>query len=532
MTDRRLKFWGWGHEDQTLSETAARAIASRTGDLTGLTGQDYTAPPALDEITLPKPRFKPPASLEALVSQSDYDRAAHTYGKSYPDYIRAFARDFSPAPDAVAFPETPADIVNLLDWAADANAAVIPFGCGSTVVGGIEPRVGDGFTGTITVDMRRMNKVLEIDETSRAARIQAGALGPQLEAGLKPSGLTLRHFPQSFEFSTLGGWIATRSGGHFATLFTHIDELVESMTTVTPTGTIESRRLPGSGAGPSPDRFIIGSEGSLGFITEAWMRIHARPTFRRSAAIRFTDFAAAGQSIRAVLQAGLWPTNARLVDAEETRLANASDGSFHMVVIGFESADHPVDTAMERALECMADHGGEFDAAGERDETADAWRDAFINAPFKREGLIANGLMHDTFETSITWERLGDFHADIKAATEAAIIESTGKPGHVTCRFTHAYLDGTAPYFTYHAETTPGQELEQWAAIKAAASDALITAGGTITHHHAVGRDHMPWYEKQRPALFGEALAAAKQVLDPQGLLNPGVIVPVSNGGG
>jgi alkyldihydroxyacetonephosphate synthase len=262
------------------------------------------------------------------------------------------------------------------------------------------------------------------------------------------------------------------------------------------------------------------------------MRIHARPTFRRSAAIRFTDFAAAGQSIRAVLQAGLWPTNARLVDAEETRLANASDGSFHMVVIGFESADHPVDTAMERALECMADHGGEFDAAGERDETADAWRDAFINAPFKREGLIANGLMHDTFETSITWERLGDFHADIKAATEAAIIESTGKPGHVTCRFTHAYLDGTAPYFTYHAETTPGQELEQWAAIKAAASDALITAGGTITHHHAVGRDHMPWYEKQRPALFGEALAAAKQVLDPQGLLNPGVIVPVSNGGG
>jgi alkyldihydroxyacetonephosphate synthase len=201
-----------------------------------------------------------------------------------------------------------------------------------------------------------------------------------------------------------------------------------------------------------------------------------------------------------------------------------------MVVVAFESGDHPVEAWMARAAECVRDHGGEpagTGAAGGRDTTADTWREAFITAPFKREGLIAHGIMHDTFETSITWERLADFHATVKGATERAIRAATGRPGHVTCRFTHIYPDGAAPYFTLHASPTQGRELIEWQAIKAAASDALIAAGGTITHHHAVGRDHMPWYLKQRPALFGAALAAAKRAVDPKGILNPGVLVPV-----
>ena len=526
MSHRRLKFWGWGHEDQTLSETEARDIAARIGGLTGLSPNGYIAPPTLDEISLDAPRLTAPESLANICSTSAYNRAAHTYGKSYPDYIRAYARDFSNAPDMVAFPESESDIVALLDWADGAGAAGIPFGCGSTVVGGIEPVVGDGFKAVLTIDMRRMAKVLEIDPIARAARIQAGVLGPDLEAQLKPSGLTLRHFPQSFEFSTLGGWIATRSGGHFATLYTHIDELVESLRTVTPEGTMESRRLPGSGAGPSPDRLMIGSEGALGIITEAWIRLQQKPTFRASATVRFDSFEGAAEAIRAVAQAGLWPSNCRLVDAEETKLAGAGDGSFHMVVLGFESGDHPVEAWMARALECVRDQGGRVNAAGERDETADAWREAFIGAPFKREGLISCGFLHDTFETSITWERLGDLHANVKAATEEIIQRATGAPGHVSCRFTHAYTDGCAPYFTLHASPTPGQELAQWKEIKQAASEALMREGGTITHHHAVGRDHMPWYGAQRPALMGEALAAVKARFDPKGMLNPGVIVP------
>ncbi|MEE8173102.1 MAG: FAD-binding protein, partial [Alphaproteobacteria bacterium] len=247
MSGRRLKFWGWGHEDQTLSEAEARAVAERIGGLTGISPQGYIAPPKLNEISLAAPRLKAPQALRSICSTSTYDRAAHTYGKSYPDYIRAYARDFTNAPDIVAFPKSENDIAALLDWADSAGAAVIPFGAGSSVVGGIEPVVGDAFKATLTIDMRGMAKVLEIDPVARAARIQAGALGPSLEAQLKPSGLTLRHFPQSFEFSTLGGWIATRSGGHFATLSTHIDELVESLRVVTPSGVMESRRLPGSG---------------------------------------------------------------------------------------------------------------------------------------------------------------------------------------------------------------------------------------------------------------------------------------------
>ena len=333
----------------------------------------------------------------------------------------------------------------------------------------------------------------------------------------------------------MGGWIATRSGGHYATLYTHIDEFVESLRTVTPAGTMESRRLPGSGAGPSPDRLMIGSEGSLGIITEAWMRLQDRPTHRASAALRFGDFAAAAAAIRAVGQAGLYPTNLRLVDSEEARLAGAGDGSFHLAVLAFESADHPVDAWMSRALECMADHGAAFDrdaAAQARDPLADAWREAFIRAPYDREGLIAHGLLHDTFETAITWDRFEAFHASVKAATERAIADVTGRPGHVTCRFTHVYPDGPALYFTYHAAPAPGAEIEQWRAIKGAASDALIEAGGTITHHHAVGRDHMPWYETQRPKLFGEALAAAKRTLDPDEILNPGVLLPPRSAAG
>ena len=529
MTEARRKFWGWGLESETLGEADARKIARRVAALTGLEPGPYTAPPTLDEVRLPAPRATPPAALAALCRSDPYSRASHTYGKSYPDYVRAWARDFGAAPDLVAYPRDEADIVALLDWAGAAGLAVIPYGAGSTVVGGVEPSVGDGYAATLTIDLGRLDRVLEIDRASRAARIQGGALGPALEAQLKPAGLTLRHFPQSFAFSTLGGWIATRSGGHYATLYTHIDEFVESLRTVTPAGTLESRRLPGSGAGPSPDRLMIGSEGALGIVTEAWMRLQDRPGHRASAALRFGDFAAAAAALRAVGQAGLYPTNLRLVDSEEARLAGAGDGSFHLALLAFESADHPVEAWMGRALECMADHGAVFDreaASQARDPLADAWREAFIRAPYDREGLIAHGLLHDTFETAITWDRFEEFHASVKGATEAAIAETTGRPGHVTCRFTHVYPDGPAPYFTCHAAPAPGAEIEQWRAIKSAASDALIRGGGTITHHHAVGRDHMPWYEAQRPALFGAALAAAKRALDPDAILNPGVLLP------
>jgi alkyldihydroxyacetonephosphate synthase len=298
---------------------------------------------------------------------------------------------------------------------------------------------------------------------------------------------------------------------------------------VTPRGVVETRRLPGSGAGPSPDRMFIGSEGILGVISRAWMRLQPRPKFRSGASVRFTNFFDAARAVRAVAQAGLYPSNCRILDAHEAYNTGAADGSVAIMVLGFESGDHPTDAWMARALECVRDNKGTPETPDAADAhlegAAGIWRNAFIRMPYAREFLTPAGIINDTFETSITWDRFEEFHDHVKSATERAILDATGKKGEVTCRFTHVYPDGPAPYFTFHGLGRHGALLEQWQAIKNAASDALIEAGGTITHHHAVGRDHRPWYDRQRPELFATALRAAKRELDPHGMLNPGVLI-------
>ena len=360
-----------------------------------------------------------------------------------------------------------------------------------------------------------------------AARIQAGALGPSLEDQLAEHGLTLRHFPQSFEYSTLGGWIATRAGGHFATKLTHIDDLVESVRAITPSGAWESRRLPGSGAGPSPDRMMIGSEGILGVISEAWVRVRPRPTHKLSAGVAFDSFYAGANAVRELAQSGLDPANCRLLDPEEAELTHASEDGKAILVLGFESAHHPVDEPMRIALEAVRDHGGEVQneqraTSNEQGDAVSTWRSAFLAAPYLRDTLAACAVISETFETAITWDRFEDFHATVTETARRAVAEVTGAPSDgdgapiFGCRFTHVYPDGPAPYFTILAPGRRGYEVEQWDEIKVAVSDALIDAGGTITHHHAVGRDHRPWYDRQRPDPFAAALRAAKRELDPR----------------
>jgi alkyldihydroxyacetonephosphate synthase len=526
----RLKHFGWGREGEGLTAEEEKAALDRYHRLFGVDQFDELAPPALPEIKLRQPRIAPPPALAAHCSSDAYDRAAHTYGKSFSDYARGLAGDYDNAPDLVAYPRNEAEVRAVVDWAGSAQAALIPFGAGSSVVGGVEPKIdGTSCRTAVSLDLRHLDRVVEIDRTSRAARIEAGVFGPALEEQLRPHGMTLRHFPQSFEYSTLGGWIATRSGGHFASLYTHIDDFVESLRIVTPRGVVETRRLPGSGAGPSPDRLFIGSEGILGVITEAWMRLQDRPRFRAGGAIRFANFFSAARAVRAIAQAGLYPANCRILDPQEAQNTGAGDGSAAILVLAFESADHPLDAWIGRALECCADHGGTPEHSGKadahREGAAGVWRTAFIRMPYARERLIRRAIITDTFETAITWERFEAFHDRVKAATERAIREATGRPGQVTCRFTHVYPDGPAPYFTFHALGQHGDLLSQWRAIKRAAGDALIAAGGTITHHHAVGRDHRPWYDRQRPDLFAAALRAAKREIDPQGLFNPGILI-------
>ncbi len=529
MTGARLKHYGWGREGEGMSAEERNFVLGRYRQKFARDGFETIAVPPLDDIALHPPRIAPPASLAAFCSSERYDRAAHAYGKSYPDYVRAMLGDYGCAPDVVAYPRNEAEISAVMDWAGSVGASLTPFGGGSSVCGGVEPRADGRYKAAVTLDLRHLDKVVEVDATSRAALIEGGTYGPALESQLKPHGFTLRHFPQSFEYSTLGGWIATRSGGHFASLYTHIDDFVESLRVVTPRGVLETRRLPGSGAGPSPDRMFIGSEGILGVISRAWMRLQPRPRFRTAASVRFRSFFAAALAVRAIAQAGLYPSNCRILDPHEAYNTGAADGSVAIMVLAFESGDHPLDAWMERALECCADHGGTPEPAeasdAHREGAAGIWRNAFIRMPYAREFLNPAGIINDTFETAITWDRFERFHDAVKTATERAILDATGVKGEVTCRCTHIYPDGPAPYFSFHALGRHGALLEQWQAIKTAASDALIAAGGTITHHHAVGRDHRPWYDRQRPELFATALRAAKRELDPQGLLNPGVLI-------
>jgi alkyldihydroxyacetonephosphate synthase len=505
----------------------------------------------LEAIELPPPRVEPPTALARLFRSDPHQRVSHGLGKAYRDVVRGFRGRVDHPPDLVAHPGDEREVEQVLAWCSEEGLAAIPYGGGTSVVGGVEPRVGDACRGAVTIDLRRLHRVLEVDRESGAARIEAGALGPRLEDQLGEHGLTLRHFPQSFEFSTLGGWIATRAGGHFATLYTHIDELVESVRAVTPVGDWESRRLPGSGAGPSPDRLLLGSEGVLGVITEAWVRVRERPRWKLSAGVGFDSFAAGAEAVRELAQAGLNPANCRLLDPAEVALTHAGPPGRALLVLGFESAHHPVDAAMGIALDAVREHGGEPGEVSGRaapeprrgggresppvekggSDPVGSWRHAFLAAPYLRDTLVALGVLSETFETAITWERFPDFHGRVAESARRAIAAACGAPPdgpgspRLSCRFTHVYPDGPAPYYTVLCPARRGGEVEQWDEIKAAVSETVLEAGGTITHHHAVGRDHRPWYDRQRPDPFAEALRAAKRAIDPGWVLNPGVLV-------
>lgn len=474
MTRRR--HWGWGNEDEPVGEGAAELAA---------------------HLGFGSAEIERPAPLAV-----DHDLALHAHGASYLDVVHGLRGHFPHLPDVVVRPADERGILAALERADAENLSVTPYGGGTSVVGGVDPIPGPRHDGAMSLDLSRLDRLLEIDLISRAARIQAGATGPEIERQLAKYGMTMRFFPQSFERSTLGGWIATRAGGHFATGPTHIDDLVESVRAITPRGDVwESRRLPASGAGPSPDRLLLGSEGTLAVITDAWVRIRPRDEPRWSGRVELDDFASGLALIEEIVQSGLRPSNCRLIEAEEARLTFA--GETTLLLLGFEGDLAGVET-VRRRFPNLVEGGGS------------GWRDAFLRAPYVRDTLVAMGVFAETFETAVTWDRLPRLVETVKAA----IPEGT-----VTCRITHAYPDGAAPYFTILAPARRGEEDAQFAEIKTAASDAVLAAGGTITHHHAVGRLHRPWYDRQRPEPFATALAAAKAALDPDGRLNPGVLL-------
>jgi alkyldihydroxyacetonephosphate synthase len=354
-TGRRRSWWGWGWADAAVDDATVGGLGALLHQRFGTAPAPPATPIDPADLRLPDPRLELPAALADRASRDAEDRFRHGHGNSYREVVRALHGDVPHVPDLVVRPRDADDVERVLDWAGDAGVTVVPYGGGSSVVGGVTPPSGP----TVSLDLERLDRVLEVDEVSGSAHVQAGALGPVLEDQLRPSGWTLRFYPQSFEFSTVGGWLATRAGGHFATGPTHIDDLTEAIGAVTPRGRWTSRRLPASGAGPSPDRWLLGSEGTLGVITDAWVRIQRRPTARGQATVAFATEAAALDAVRALVQDGLRPANCRLLDPVEAATAGAAapDATETLLVLAFEAASAPVDHDLDRAVTLVRDHG-------------------------------------------------------------------------------------------------------------------------------------------------------------------------------
>jgi alkyldihydroxyacetonephosphate synthase len=521
--------WGWGLDsDDAPTAADLTALTPLVADHLGLPVQHVDNPAPLADLPPVRVRSRLPAALVSIASAEAIDRARHGVGRSYRDVVRGIRGQIDHVPDVVLRPQTEADIVDTFDWCSSTHVAVVPFGGGTSVVGGVEPDVGDDWAGIISLDLSALSGVVEVDAVSRAALVRGGTTGPALEAALRGHALTARFYPQSFERSTVGGWVATRAAGHFSTGAVHIDDMVESIRAMTPIGEWASRRLPGSGAGPSPDRLLLGSEGSLGVVTEAWLRVQPRPTHRWSASFGAPDLATGVGAVRSIVQAGLRPATCRLIDAGEAAVTGTSASGEAVLVVGTESWSAPLDTDTAQIITACADGGLRLIDDGVPGGAGEVWRSSFLRAPYLREQLVLLGLIVETFETAATWDRLLPLIDSVKAATGAALNEICGA-GTVTCRITHVYPDGAAAYFTVLAPGRHGSELAQWSEVKAAASEAILAYGGTITHHHSVGRDHRPWYAAQRPAPFAAAFAAAKRAVDPAGILNPGVLVETAS---
>ena len=530
-SDRQRSFWTWGYRsDEPSEETRLAAAKSASKRL----GMDVKPPPipSYQDIKLRKPRITVPSKLQDFVSTDHVDRIVHTHGGHVLELLQAIRGDFQHPPDAVAHPTTDTQFEELLNWCTSERITVVPYGGGTSVVWGVNPP--PEAERVVTVDTDRFNQVLEIDTYSRAARFQSGILGPDLENALKPLDLTLRHYPQSFPWSTVGGWIATRSGGHYATNHTHIDDFVESTRMITPAGWFESRRLPGSGAGPSPDRLVLGSEGTLGIITEAWLRLQVRPKYRASAAILFDDWYTGTNAVRELVQTKLYPANLRILDPVEAQSAAGVTKAQALLILGFESAQIPQNHQIHAALEIARACGGQVNAddvviddgsgtSTGRKGSVGKWRNAFIGV--NAGAQLGLGILSDTFETATTWDNWESFDQEIRSRVGETLSRVFGEGATLSCRFTHVYPDGPAPYYTFSGVVPIGGEAEVWQTVKQAANEAIIEAGGTITHHHAVGRLHKTAWELQRPQLFGQMLKAAKTAVDPYGLLNPGVLI-------
>lgn len=548
-----VKWWGWGFESKTYpldDKPQFWPYLLRTLKFADLPKcphvpfeQVKLAPSKLDDKTITRLKR---ISRVVNISTEKRDRLTHSFGKSYPDLLNLRAGVIRTPPDAVAYPSSEEEVERLLSFAQANRVSIVPFGGGSSVVGGVEPSRKGVFKGAVTVDLRRMNKVLDVDDVSLTATVEAGVSGPELEQALNSRGLTLNHFPQSFQFSVLGGWIATRSAGQVSTKYGKIEDMVEALTLVSPAGKVDTKAVPASASGPELKQLLIGSEGTLGIITKAKLRIHRVDKVRKYEGLMFKSFRDGINAIRETMQSGLIPAMMRLSDPDETRvslvLSSQPKGFIPSVTrkIGLWLLQQLGYKTPQACLMIVGAEGEPAVAKAERQAALRAckrnsafklgsgvgrtWLNERFELPYLRDVLLDHCILVDTLETATTWDKLEKLHAAIKESIENAVAE-IGVNGLAFAHVSHAYQDGASIYFTFVAPQVKGREKEQWLRIKKAATDCIMQNGGTLSHHHGIGKDHAPWIKQELGPKGIALLKAMKQQLDPKGIMNPGKLL-------
>jgi alkyldihydroxyacetonephosphate synthase len=543
MTDplvSRMRWWGWGVDghDAALPRAATALLRDELG-----VGGARAEPTALAHVELDEPaldnvlraRLVAAVGGDGHVRDDHLTRVTHAAGRSYPDLIRLRSGRGLVAPDAVVYPKDHDEIAAVVALCGDERIAVIPFGGGTSVVGGVEALRGPHHA-AISLDLARCTGLHALDTRSQLATFGAGTTGPELERSLNARGLTLGHFPQSFEFSTVGGWAATRSAGQASTGYGRVDELVVALRAATPSGELRTLPVPASAAGPDLRELLLGSEGVLGVITEVTLRVRPQPAEQRFDAFALPGFAAATDALRVLEQAGAAPDVARLSDEEETRISLALSSRPAaarllraymtartrpcMTILGFDGDRADVAHRRRRARAILRRHR----AIALGPAPGAAWAKGRFHGAYVRDELMSRGVFVETLETATTWTQLTALHDAVGTALRTALAQR-GTPPVVMCHVSHLYPTGASLYFTFLARQQPGEALAQWQAAKQAASEAISAAGATITHHHAVGRDHAPWLEREVGELGIAALKAVKDRLDPAGVMNPGKLL-------
>jgi alkyldihydroxyacetonephosphate synthase len=539
-----MRWWGWG--DPAHPPTLPAHALGFLGEALGTSAPVPPRPPvALEHVRLPSARLTESAhaDLRRIVGAQNVrddrsERVLHAAGKGYPDLVRMRAGKPEGAPDAVVLPGGSDQVRAVLELCSRTSVAVVPFGGGTSVVGGVAPLRGK-HAAVVALDMRRMGAVLGLDRESRSVAVQAGIRAPALERHLAGRGLTLGHVPQSFEYVSLGGCAATRSAGQASSGYGSIEKMILGLRLAAPSSEIELPAMPASAAGPSLRQMLIGSEGTLGVISELSLRVREAPRERVYEGVFFENFAAGVEALRTMAQQHAAPDVARLSDESETRMSLALAGTGGLkgrlgrlyvgargygegclAILGFEGSREEAAYRRKRALGIARGSG----ALAVGRSPGEAWLRGRFAAPYLRDELLTQGVLVETLETATQWSNLGRLHREVAAAIEAA-LRACGTPGFAMCHVSHLYETGASLYFTFLATRRERDEIGQWRAVKEAASRAIVTGGGTITHHHAVGRDHAPWMGAEVGAGGQEALRALKSALDPAGIMNPGKLL-------